>query len=69
MEHVIAGYIRQVWEDRVWLYEEKHGFRLGYSCECQIITGCQDITDSLDEAAKLDVIIIDFFESFCSYPS
>ena len=25
MEHVIAGYIRQVWEDRDWLYEGQHG--------------------------------------------
>jgi len=33
MEHVIAGYIRQVWEDRDWLYEFQHSFRPGYSCE------------------------------------
>jgi hypothetical protein len=33
MEHVIAGYLRQVWEINGWLYEGKHGFRLGYSCE------------------------------------
>jgi len=38
MEHVIVGYILQVWEDRDWLYEEQHGFRLGYSCKSQIIT-------------------------------
>ena len=38
MEHVIAGYIRQVWEDRDWLYEGQHGFRPGYSCESQIIS-------------------------------
>jgi hypothetical protein len=31
MEHIIAGYIRQVWEDRDWLYEGQHGFRPGYS--------------------------------------
>ena len=60
MEHVIAGYIRQVWEDRDWLYEGQHGFRPGYSCESQIITVFQDISDSLDEAIRLDAIIIDF---------
>jgi len=38
MEHVIAGYIRQVWEDRDWLYEGQHGFRPGYSCESQTIS-------------------------------
>jgi hypothetical protein len=49
MEYVIAGYIRQVWEDRDWLYEGQHDFRPGYSCENQIITVCQDIADCLDE--------------------
>jgi hypothetical protein len=56
MEHVMAGYIRQVWEDRNWLYEGQNGFRPGYSCESQIITVCQDISGSLDEAARLDAI-------------
>ena len=55
MEHVIAGYIRQVWEDTNWLYEGQHGFRPGYSCES--ITVCLDISDSLDEASRLDAII------------
>ena len=57
MEHVIAGYIRQVWEDRDLFYMGQHGFRPGYSCESQIITACHDISDSLDEATR-------FFESF-----
>ena len=60
MEHDIADYIRQVWEDRDWLYEGQHGFRPGYSCESQIITVCHDKSDSLDEANRLDAIIIDF---------
>jgi len=30
MEHVIAGYIQQVWEDRIWLYKGQHGFRPKY---------------------------------------
>ena len=64
MDHVIAGYIRQVWEDRDWLYDGKHGFRPGYSCESQIITVRQDISDTLDEACRLDAIIIDLSKSF-----
>jgi hypothetical protein len=63
MEHVIAGYI-QMWEDRDWLYERQHGFRPGYSRESQIITVCQDISASLDEAARLDTIIIDISKPF-----
>jgi len=27
MEHVIASYIRQVWDKNDWLYEGQHGFR------------------------------------------
>ena len=68
MEHVIAGYIEQVWEDRDWLYEGQHGFRPGYSCESQIITVCQDLADSLDEATRLDAIIIDFSKAFDLVP-
>jgi hypothetical protein len=61
MDHVIAaGYIRQVWENSDWLYEGQHGFRPGYSCESQIITVCQHISDALDQGARLDAIIIDF---------
>ena len=64
MKYVIAGYIRQVWEDTEWLYEGQHGFRPGCSCESQKITVCQDISDSLDEAARLDAIIIGFSNAF-----
>jgi hypothetical protein len=31
MEHVIASYLRQVWDKYDWLYEGQHGFRPGYS--------------------------------------
>jgi len=57
-----------VWEARDWLYEGQHGFRLGYSCKSQIITVCQDISDSLDEATRLDAIIIDFLKAFDLVP-
>ena len=29
VEHVIAGYLRQVWDTNKWLYEGQHGFRPG----------------------------------------
>jgi len=52
MEHVIASCLRQVWDKNDWLYESQHGFRLGYSCESQVIAVCQDIADSLDKGDK-----------------
>ena len=63
MEHAIASYLRQVWDKNDWLYEGQHGFRLGYSCESQIITVFQNIVDSLDNGDRIDAIIVDF-ESF-----
>jgi len=64
MEHVIAGYLREVWEMSGWLYEAQHGFRPGYSCESQLFMGFQDIADSLDEGVRTGAIIIDFSKAF-----
>jgi len=60
MEHVIASYLRQVWDKNDWLYEGQHGFRPRYSCESQVITVCQDIADSLDKGDKFDAVIVNF---------
>jgi hypothetical protein len=68
MEHVIAGYIQQVWEGRDWLYEGQNGFRPRYSCKSQIITVYQDISDSRDEATRLDAIIIGYSNTFDLVP-
>ena len=57
-----------MWEDRDWLYEGQHCFRPGYSCESRIITVCQDVSDSIDEAAKLDKLITDFSKAFDLVP-
>jgi hypothetical protein len=59
MEHVIASYLRQVWDKNDWLYEGQHGFRPGCSCETQVITVFQDIVDSMDNGDRNDAIVID----------
>jgi hypothetical protein len=64
MEHVKAGYLRQVWDMSEWLYEGQHGFRPGCACESQIVTVCQYIAGYLDKGARIKAIVIDFFESF-----
>ena len=51
-----------------WLYEGAYGFRPGFSCECQVITVCQVITDSLEEGIGIDAIIIDFSKAFDLVP-
>jgi len=68
MEHVIASYLRQVWDKNDWLYQSQHGFRPGYSCESQIIAVCQDIADSLDNGDRTDAIVIDFSKAFDLVP-
>jgi len=68
LEHVIAGYLRQVWDKNEWLYEGQHGFKPGHSCESQVIMVCQDIADSLDEWFGIDAIIIDFSKAFDLVP-
>ena len=68
MEHVLAGYLGEVWEMSGWLYEAQHGFRPGYSCESELVTVCQDIADLLHEGVRTDVIIIDFSKAFDLVP-
>jgi hypothetical protein len=68
MEHVITGYLRQVWDMSEWLYEGQRGFRPGYSCENHIVTVCQDVADSLDDGARIDARVIDFSKTFYLVP-
>ena len=68
MEHVIASYLRQVWDKNDWLYEGQHGFRPGYSSESQVIAACQDIADSLDNGDQIDAVIVDFSKAFDLVP-
>jgi hypothetical protein len=49
-----------VWEGNDWLYEGQHGFRLGYSCESQVIMVYQDSADTLDKGGRMDAIIVAF---------
>jgi hypothetical protein len=69
LEHVIVGYLRQVWGKSDWLNEGQHGFRTEYSCELQVITVCQDVTYCLDEGVGIDVIITDVPNTFEIVPN
>ena len=68
MEHVIASYLRQVWDKNDWLYKGKHGFMPECSRESQVIMVCQDIMDFLDNGDKIGAIIIDFSKAFGLVP-
>ena len=62
MEHVIASYLRQVWDKNDWLYEG--GFWPGYSCESQVVTVCQNSAESRDKGDRIDAIVTDFSKVF-----
>jgi hypothetical protein len=62
------SYHRKIWDKKDWLFDGQHGFRLGYSCESQVITVYQDIADSLDDGSRIDAIIIDFSKAFDLVP-
>jgi hypothetical protein len=68
MAHVIASYLRQVWDKNDWLYDGQRGFKPGYSCESQVITVRQDIANSLDDGDRIDAVIIDFSKAFDLVP-
>ena len=68
MKHVIAGYLREVWEMSGWVYEGQHGFRPGYSCESQLVMVCQDMANSLDKEVRTDAIIIGISKAFDLVP-
>jgi len=68
VEHVIASYLRQLWDKNDWFYEGQHRFRPGYSCESQVITVCQDIADPLVNGDRLDAIIVDFSKALDLVP-
>ena len=68
LEHVIAGYLCQVWDKNNWLYERQNGFRLGYSCEFQVITVCVYIADPLDQGNCRDEFIIEFSKALDLFP-
>jgi len=67
-EHVIAGYLRKVCDKNYWLCEGHHGFKEGYSCDCQVNTVRQDMAGSLDEVIFIYAIIIDFSKAFVLVP-
>jgi hypothetical protein len=53
MEHVIASYLREIWDGKDWIVEGQHGFQPGCSSESQVITVCQG-NDSLENLSFKD---------------
>ena len=57
-----------MWEVKDWFYEGQHGVRPGYKSESQVITECQDVADSLDNADRVDAIVVDLSKALDLVP-
>jgi hypothetical protein len=66
-KYIVKYKVGDLWVS-AWLYEGQHSFNLGYSCESEVATVCQDIADSLDKGVRTDTIIIDFSKAFDLVP-
>jgi len=67
-EHVIASYLKQVWDKNDWLYEGQHGFRPRFSCEILLMTVCQDTSDPLDKGDRIYTIKVNISKAFDLVP-
>ena len=63
-EHVIAGYLRQVWNTSKWLYEANVDLDRDTHAKAKYSQFVKDTAVSLDERARTDAIITDFSKAF-----
>jgi hypothetical protein len=68
MEHVIASYLKKIWDKKDWIFEGQHGFRPEYSCESEVITIFQYIANPLDNGSRMDAIVRDLAKVFVLVP-
>jgi hypothetical protein len=66
-EHVIAGYMRPVGKTVIVYTRDNMASEQDIHARVKY-TLCQDISDSLGEAARLDAVLIDFSKSFDRVP-
>ena len=46
----------------------QHGFRLGFSCETQLILTVHDILESFEHKHRVDIGVLDFSKAFATVP-
>ena len=64
MEHDIASDLREVYNKNNWFYDGYHGFRPGFSCQNQVMTVCQETSDSLGIGERTDAMKVYFSKVF-----
>ena len=68
-EHIICKYILAHLEDNKILTDLQHGFRLGRSCETQLVTTFQDLAQMHNKkGSQIDIAVLDFSKAFDTVP-
>ena len=67
-EHLFADYINSCFNKINFIFRGQHGFRAGYSCESQLASLAQEISQAVDERDQIDVIFLDFKKAFDVVP-
>ena len=68
MEHIVTKHVRDHLENNKILYELQHGFRHNRSCETQLLSFIQELSETDNENIQTDLIIMDFAKTFDKVP-
>ena len=64
LEHIVASHTMNHLEQRNALYTLQHGFRKRRSCETQLLSLYQDLTQARDNKIQTDIVVMDFAKAF-----
>ena len=68
MEHIITKHIMNHLENNKILYDLQHGFRHSRSCETQLLSFIQELSETDNKNIQTDLIIMDFAKAFDKVP-
>ena len=68
LEHIIPRYIMEHLNANIILDTNQFGFRVGHSCEQQLISMIEEIQSAMDCRRQVDVIFLDFQKAFDTVP-
>ena len=64
MKHVVVSSIMQHFETQCILSDNQHGFRMGRSCETQLLESVEELTTNLEGGRQTGIIFLDFAKAF-----
>ena len=64
MEHIVVSSIMQHFETQCILSDNQHGFRMGRSCETQLLESVEELTTNLEGGRQTGIIVLDFAKAF-----